>query len=52
MFSFCARNFHTARVWLIRTEDSWVGDLIGGLSIVVSLIGGLLIGHAMSGGGL
>lgn len=35
-----------------RIEDSWIGDLIGLLSLVVSLIGGLLIGHAMSGGGL
>jgi len=39
------------RLWLIRVEDSWIGDLIATASIFASLWAGLLIGHAMSGGG-
>ena len=51
MLSFCARHWRLARIWLIRTEDSWVGDLIAAASVIVTLWGGLLIGYALSGGG-
>lgn len=44
------RVLRALRICLIRTEDSWIGDLIGVVSIFGSLWIGLLIGHAMSGG--
>lgn len=47
----CRKVLRAIHIWLIRTEDSWVGDLIAAASVVVTLWGGLLIGHALSGGG-
>lgn len=40
------------RVLINRIENSWVGDLIGWVSIFGMLWLGLLFGHAVQGGGL
>ena len=44
------RVLRAIRAWLIRTEDSWLGDLIGVVTIFGGIWGGWLIGYAMTGG--
>jgi len=43
------RALRFIRIWSNRIEHSWVGDLIGVVSIFGSLWLGLLLAHAMSG---
>ena len=49
-----SRTRRVLRWWRVtnaRIDNSWLGDLIGAVSLFGSLWLGLLIGHAMSGGG-
>lgn len=44
------RVLRFVRIWSNRIEHSWVGDLIGAVSIFGSFWLGLVLAHAMAGG--